>query len=121
MAEAVVSFGVEKLWELLTRESARLNGIDEQVDGLKRQLVRLQSLLKDTDAKKNERERVRNFLEDVKDTVYDAEDIIESFLLNEFKGKEKGIKKHVRRLACFLVDRQKFASDIQGITKRSLR
>ncbi|CAH8255521.1 unnamed protein product [Arabidopsis lyrata] len=93
MAVAVVSFGVEKLWELLSRESARLNGIDEQVDGLKRQLGRLQSLLKDADAKKNETERVRNFLEDVKDIVYDADDIIESFLLNELRGKEKGIKK----------------------------
>jgi len=118
MAEAVVSFGVEKLWELLSRESARLNGIDEQVDGLKRQLGRLQSLLKEADAKKNETERVRNFLEDVKDIVYDADDIIESFLLNELRGKEKGIKKQVRTLACFLVDRRKFASDIEGITKR---
>ncbi|KAG7595098.1 P-loop containing nucleoside triphosphate hydrolase [Arabidopsis thaliana x Arabidopsis arenosa] len=118
MAEAVVSFGVEKLWELLTRESARLNGINEQVDGLKRQLGRLQSLLKDAEAKKNETERVRNFLEDVKDIVYDADDIIESFLLNELRGKEKGIKKHARRLACFLVDRRKFASDIEGVTKR---
>ncbi|XP_019094687.1 PREDICTED: probable disease resistance RPP8-like protein 2 isoform X2 [Camelina sativa] len=118
MAEAVVSFGVEKLWELLTRESARLNGIDEQVDGLKRQLGRLQSLLKDADEKKNESERVRNFLEDVKDIVYDADDIIESFLLKELRGKDKGIKKHARRLACVLVDRRNFASDIEGITKR---
>ncbi|XP_023632900.1 probable disease resistance RPP8-like protein 2 isoform X2 [Capsella rubella] len=118
MAEAVVSFGVEKLWELLTRESARLNGIDEQVDGLKRQLGRLQSLLKDAHDKKNESERVKNFLEDVKDIVFDADDIIESFLLEELRGKDKGIKKHARRLACFLVDRRKFASDIEGITKR---
>ncbi|CAN8305662.1 unnamed protein product, partial [Cochlearia groenlandica] len=118
MADAVVSFGVEKLWELLSRESARLNGIDEQIDGLKRHLRRLQSLLKDADAKKNERERVRNFLEDVKDIVYDAEDIIESFMLNEFRGKEKGFNKRMRRLACFLVDRRRFASDIEGITKR---
>nr|ABW24151.1 LOV1 [Arabidopsis thaliana]ABW24164.1 LOV1 [Arabidopsis thaliana] len=118
MAEGVVLFGVHKLWELLNRESARLNGIGEQVDGLKRQLGRLQSLLKDADAKKHESERVRNFLEDVRDIVYDAEDIIESFLLNEFRAKEKGIKKHARRLACFLVDRRKFDSDIKGITKK---
>nr|ABW24171.1 LOV1-like protein [Olimarabidopsis cabulica] len=118
MAEGVVLFGVQKLWELLNRESARLNGIDEQVDGLKRQLGRLQSLLKDAEARKHDSERVRNFLKDVKDIVYDAEDKIESFLLNEFKGKEKGIKKHARRLAYFLVDRRKFASDIEGITKK---
>ncbi|XP_010458469.1 PREDICTED: disease susceptibility protein LOV1-like isoform X2 [Camelina sativa] len=118
MAEGVVLFGVQKLWELLNRESSRLNGINEQVDELKRQLGRLQSLLEDADAKKHESKRVRNFLEDVKDIAYDAEDIIEFFLLKEFRGKEKGIKKHVRKLASFLVDRRKFASDIEGITKK---
>ncbi|KAG7533416.1 P-loop containing nucleoside triphosphate hydrolase [Arabidopsis thaliana x Arabidopsis arenosa] len=118
MAEGFVSFGVQKLWDLLSRESERLQGIDDQVDGLKRQLRRLQSLLKDADAKKHGSERVRNFLEDVKDIVYDADDIIESFLLKKLRGKEKGIKKHVRRLACFLIDRHKVASDIEGITKR---
>ncbi|KAG7591239.1 P-loop containing nucleoside triphosphate hydrolase [Arabidopsis thaliana x Arabidopsis arenosa] len=118
MAEGVVFFGVQKLWELLNRESSRLNGIDEQVEGLKRQLGRLQSLLKDADARKHDSERVRNFLEDVKDIVYDAEDVIESFLLKKFKEKEKGIMRQARRLACFLVDRREFASDIEGITKR---
>ncbi|CAL9242648.1 unnamed protein product [Arabidopsis halleri] len=118
MAEGVVSFGVKKLWDLLSRESERLQGIDEQVDGLKRQLRSLESLLKDADAKKHGSERVRNFLEDVKDLVYDAEDILESYVLNKSRGKEKGIKKHARRLACFLTDRHKVASDIEGITKR---
>uniref|UniRef100_A0A1J3G1H7 Putative disease resistance RPP8-like protein 2 n=1 Tax=Noccaea caerulescens TaxID=107243 RepID=A0A1J3G1H7_NOCCA len=116
MAEALVSFGVEKLWELLSRESGRLQGVHEQVDELKREMRTLQSLLKDADARKSESNIVRNFLEDVKDIVDDGEDIIESFIL---KGlKEKGIKKRVKRLSCFLVDRRKFASDIEGITKR---
>ncbi|XP_023644806.1 disease susceptibility protein LOV1 [Capsella rubella] len=118
MAEGVVLFGVQKLWELLHRESARLNGSDEEVDELKRQLGRLQALMKDADARKHDSERVRNFLEDVKDIVYDAEDVIESFLLKKFRGKEKRITRHARRLACFLVDRWEFALDIEGITKR---
>ncbi|KAL1198852.1 putative disease resistance RPP8-like protein 4 [Cardamine amara subsp. amara] len=118
IAEGVVSFAVEKLWDLLSKESERLQGVNEQVDGLKHQLRMLQSLLKDADAKKHEKQRVRTFLEDVKDIVDDAEDIIESFLLKESRGKEKGIKKHARRLACFLMDRRKFSVDIKGITKR---
>ncbi|KAG7585441.1 P-loop containing nucleoside triphosphate hydrolase [Arabidopsis thaliana x Arabidopsis arenosa] len=113
MAEGVVLFGVQKLWELLSRESERLRGVHEQVCELQRQLGRLQSLLNDADAKKHESKRVRKFLEDVKDIVYDAEDIIETFLLNEEREKEKGIKKSARRLACFLVDRRKFDSDIK--------
>ncbi|KAG7583402.1 P-loop containing nucleoside triphosphate hydrolase [Arabidopsis suecica] len=118
MVEAFVSFGLQKLWELLGRESERLQGVDEQVDELKRQLGALESLLEDADAKKYESKTVRNFLEDVKDIVYDTEDIIETFLLKEERGNEKGIRKSVKRLACFLVERQKIASDIKGLTLR---
>ncbi|RID61713.1 hypothetical protein BRARA_E00843, partial [Brassica rapa] len=117
MAEGVVSFGVEKLWDLLSRESERLQGVHEKVDDLKCQMRMLQSLLKDADAKKYE-SVVRNFLEDVKDTVFDAEDIIESFLLKELSGNQKGIKGRVKRLSCFLVDRRGLSMDIEGITKR---
>ncbi|KAL1207489.1 Disease resistance protein RPP8 [Cardamine amara subsp. amara] len=118
IAEGVVSFAVEKLWDLLSKESDRLHGIDDQLEGLKRELRKLQSLLKDAETKKHGNETLRNFIQDVKDIVYDAEDIIESFLLKQFKGKEKGIKKHLRRLSCFITDRRKFALDIEGITKR---
>ncbi|CAG7874438.1 unnamed protein product [Brassica rapa] len=117
MAEGVVSFGVEKLWDLLSRESERLQGVHEKVDDLKCQMRMLQSLLKDADAKKYE-SVVRNFLEDVKDIVFDAEDIIESFLLKELSRNQKGIKGRVKRLACFLVDRRGLSMDIEGITKR---
>ncbi|CAA7061238.1 unnamed protein product [Microthlaspi erraticum] len=118
MAEGVVLFGVQKLWELLSRESERFQGVHEQVSELQRQLGRLQSLLNDADAKKHDSGRVRNFLDDVKDIVYDAEDITETFLLNEERAKVKGIKESMRRLACFLPDRRKFDSDIKGITMR---
>ncbi|XP_033147313.1 probable disease resistance RPP8-like protein 2 isoform X1 [Brassica rapa] len=118
MAEGVVSFGVEKLWDLLSRESERLQGVHEKVDDLKCQMRMLQSLLKDADARKHENEVVRNFLEDVKDIVFDAEDIIESFLLKELSGNQKGIKRRVKRLACFLVDRRGLSMDIEGIIKR---
>ncbi|CAL9225599.1 unnamed protein product [Arabidopsis halleri] len=118
MAEGVILFGIEKLWDLVSRESEQFQGVHEQVSELKRQLGRLRTLLKDADAKKHESERVRNFLEDVKDIVYDAEDIIETFLLKERRRKEKGIKKRVTRLASVLVDHRKIVSDIKGITKR---
>ncbi|WZZ01468.1 hypothetical protein YC2023_073796 [Brassica napus] len=118
MVEGVVSFGVEKLWDLLSRETERLQGVNEHVDDLKRRMRTLQSLLKDADAKKHKNEVVRNFLEDVKDIVYDAEDIIESFLLKESSGNEKGIKRRVKGLSCFLVERRDISIEIEGITKR---
>ena len=118
LAEGVVAFGVEKLWDLLSRESERLQGVHEHVADLERQIRKLQSLLKDADAKKHENEVVRNFLEDVKDIVYDAEDIIESFVLKESSGGEKGIKRRLKRLSCFLVNRRNVSIGIEGITKR---
>lgn len=121
MADGVVSFGVEKLWDLLSRESERLQGVHEKVDDLKCQMRMLQSLLKDADARKYENELVRSFLEDVKDIVFDAEDIIESFLLKELSGNQKGIKRRVKRLSCFLVDRLCLSRDIEGITKRIVK
>ncbi|CAF2095183.1 unnamed protein product [Brassica napus] len=118
MAEGVVSFGVEKLWDLLSRESERLQGVQVQVDDLKCQMSTLQSLLEDADGKRYESKVVRSFLEDVKDIVFDAEDIIESFLLKELSGNQKGIMRRVKRLSCFLVDRRGLSMDIEGITKR---
>lgn len=119
MAEGVVSFGLEKLWELLSRESERLQGVHEHVVDLERQMRKFQSLLKDADAKKYGNEvTVRNFLEDIKDIVYDAEDIIESFLLKESSGNEKGIKRRVKRLSCFLANRRDISIEIEGISKR---
>ncbi|CAF2095188.1 unnamed protein product [Brassica napus] len=118
MAEGVVSFGVEKLWDLLSRESERLQGVHEKVDDLKCQMRMLQSLLEDADAKRYESKVVRSFLEDVKDIVFDAEDIIESFLLKELSGNQKGIKRRVKRLSCFLVDRRDISMEIEGITTR---
>ncbi|KAH0923629.1 hypothetical protein HID58_023647, partial [Brassica napus] len=118
MVEGVVSFGMEKLWDLLSRESERLQGVHEHVDDLKRRMRKLQSLLKDADAKKHKNDAVRNFLEDVKDIVYDAEDIIESFLLKESSGNEKWIKRRVKGLSCFLVERRDISIEIEGITKR---
>nr|VDC68249.1 unnamed protein product [Brassica rapa] len=56
LAEGVVAFGVEKLWDLLSRESERLQGVHEHVADLERQMRKLQSLLKDADAKKHENE-----------------------------------------------------------------
>lgn len=121
MGDGVVTFGVQKLWDFLSQQSERFRGVDEQVYELRLELGRLQSLLNDADAKKNDSERVKNFLEDVKDIIYDAEDTIESFLLKQERSKEKGIKKGVKRVAFFLVDRQKFSIDIKSITKEDLQ
>ncbi|KAL1213793.1 putative disease resistance protein [Cardamine amara subsp. amara] len=118
MAESLLSFGVEKLWDLLVRETDRLKGVDEQLTELKSDLDLLRSFLKDADAKKHANTSVRNWVEEIKEVVFDAEDISETFLLKEELSKTSGIKKRMRRLSCIIVDRRELALDIRGISKR---
>ncbi|CAL9238158.1 unnamed protein product [Arabidopsis halleri] len=118
MAETLLYFGVQKLWDLLVRESDRFKGVDEQLTELKSNLNLLRSFLKDADAKKHASETVRNFVEEIKEISFDAEDIIETFLLKEELRKTSGIKMCMRRLSCFIVDRKEIASDIGGLSKR---
>ncbi|XP_006300757.2 probable disease resistance protein At1g59620 [Capsella rubella] len=119
MAETLLSFGVQKLWDLLVRESDRFQGVEEQLSELKRDLNLLRSFLRDADAKKHASETVRNFLEEIKEIVFDTEDIIETFLLKEeLRKTSSGLKNTVRRFSCIIWDRREIASDIRSISKR---
>ncbi|KAL1218251.1 putative disease resistance protein [Cardamine amara subsp. amara] len=118
MAGELISFGIQKLWDLLSHECMRFKGVEDQVTELKRDLNLLSSFLKDADAKKHTSSVVKNCVEEIKEIICDAEDIIETFLLKEKFGKTSGIKKSIRRLACTISDHRKLASDIGGISKK---
>uniref|UniRef100_A0A1J3G8R5 Putative disease resistance protein n=3 Tax=Noccaea caerulescens TaxID=107243 RepID=A0A1J3G8R5_NOCCA len=118
MAETLLSFGVQKLWDLLVRESDRFKGVDKQLTELKSDLNLLRSFLKDADAKKHASALVRNCVEEIKEIVFDAEDIVETFLLKEKPPKPSGIKKHMRRLSCIVVDRWEVATEMEDISSR---
>ncbi|CAH8271904.1 unnamed protein product [Arabidopsis lyrata] len=119
MAEAVVAFGLQKLWELLIRESYRLKGVHEQATELQSDLRRLKSFVKDAETKKSKSERVKNCVDEIVEIVYDAEDIIESFLIKEEKcGRESGIKKHLKSVSCITFSHQEFGSQIRSIISR---
>ncbi|KAL1218226.1 putative disease resistance protein [Cardamine amara subsp. amara] len=118
MADSLLSFGVEKLWDLLVRESERFQGVQEQFDGLKREVKMLRCFLEDADAKKHTSATVRNAVKDIKEIVYDAEDIIETFLLKEELSKTSGIKKHIRKFSWVIADRRGLAFDMEALSKR---
>ncbi|CAD5315814.1 unnamed protein product [Arabidopsis thaliana] len=118
MAGELVSFGIKKLWDLLSQECEQFQGVEDQVTGLKRDLNLLSSFLKDADAKKHTTAVVRNVVEEIKEIVYDAEDIIETYLLKEKLWKTSGIKMRMRRHACIISDRRRNALDVGGIRTR---
>ncbi|ESQ42237.1 hypothetical protein EUTSA_v10012605mg [Eutrema salsugineum] len=120
MADAVVTFGLQKLWELLIRESNRLKEVQEQATELQNDLRRLKSFVKDAqETKKSKSERVKNCVQEIVEIVCDAEDIIESFLINKERfRRERGIKKHLKRVSCITFAHQEFSSQISSIISR---
>ncbi|KAJ4878431.1 putative disease resistance protein [Raphanus sativus] len=118
MAETLLSFGVEKLWNLLVRESERFQEVEEQFDGLKSDVEMLRCFLEDADAKKQTSAMVRNTIKEIKEIVLDAEDIVETFLLKKELGNTSGIRNSVRRYSSAVLERRRLASDMKAISKR---
>ncbi|CDY30895.1 BnaC09g15110D [Brassica napus] len=119
MAETLLSFGVEKLWDLIVRESDRFHGVKEQFDELKSDLNMLRCFLEDADAKKHASAMVRNTMKEIKEIVHDAEDIVETFLLEEELGNSCGIRNSARKFSCGVFERRGLAFSIEAISKRT--
>nr|QHZ07990.1 RPP7a [Arabidopsis thaliana] len=118
MAGELISFGIQNLWNLLSQECELFQGVEDQVTELKRDLNLLSSFLKDADAKKHTSAVVKNCVEEIKEIIYDGEDTIETFVLEQKLGNASGIKKSIRRLACTIPDRRRYALGIGGLSNR---
>ncbi|KAF2318926.1 hypothetical protein GH714_011825 [Hevea brasiliensis] len=90
MAEAVVSVAVQKISDLLIQESVFLHGVRDEVQRLQSELKRMQCFLKDADRHQDQDDRVRNWVAEIRDLTYDAEDVIDTFLLKVARRRGEG-------------------------------
>lgn len=118
MATELLSFGIQKLWDLLSHEHKQFQGVEDQVDELKTDLGRLKSFMQDAEAKKHTSARVKNCVEVIKEISFDAEDILETFILKDQLQKSGGIKERMRRLACIILERREIALEIGSLSNR---
>ncbi|XVF23970.1 hypothetical protein REPUB_Repub13aG0085800 [Reevesia pubescens] len=81
MAEAIVSLAVRRIYDLLIREAVSLGGVLDQVERLKAELERMNSFLKDADYKQDQNELARTLVRQIRDLAYEAEDVVDSFVL----------------------------------------
>ncbi|MFQ6665552.1 hypothetical protein Gotur_032256 [Gossypium turneri] len=81
MQEAVVSLAVERISDLLIHEAVFLKDVKDQVESLRTELKRMQCFLKDADSKLEQDARFQNRVSEIRDLAYDAEDVIDSFIL----------------------------------------
>ncbi|KAK7255005.1 hypothetical protein RIF29_28404 [Crotalaria pallida] len=80
-ADTVVSFLLDNLTQLLTSEVNRLYGVEGKVKLLKQELERIQGFLKDSEGKREEHEAVKAVINQIKDVSYEAEDVIDNYVL----------------------------------------
>ncbi|KAF8116723.1 hypothetical protein N665_0015s0094 [Sinapis alba] len=119
MAGELVSFGIQKLWDLLSQEHELFRGVKDQVEKLKTDLTNLKSFLKDANAKKHTSASVKTCMEVIKEIIFDAEDVIETFILQDQLGKNgDGIKNCIRRFACIIPEHREIALEIESLSKR---
>ncbi|KAK1352475.1 hypothetical protein POM88_053414 [Heracleum sosnowskyi] len=116
MADAIVSFAVERLADLLISEAKLLYGVSEQITDIRRDLKRMQNFLKEADKKQIQDERVRGWVDEIKELAFRTEDAIEIFALQV--GTSSGFKEALRRYACIssqFISRHKVDTEINDI------
>ncbi|XVF83627.1 hypothetical protein PTKIN_Ptkin16aG0504900 [Pterospermum kingtungense] len=94
MAEAIVSLAIERISDLLVHEAVFLDGVRGEVERLQAELKRMQCFLEDVDHKQEQDKRLRNRVAEIRDLAYEAEDVIDSFILKvAHQGGFQGITK----------------------------
>ncbi|KAJ0962675.1 hypothetical protein J5N97_027797 [Dioscorea zingiberensis] len=123
MAEAAVSFVVQKLCDLIVQEAKELHGVRGQVEWLQREPRSMQCFLKDADAKRiMGDERVKNWVRDIRDVAYEAEDIMDTFMLKvSWRRRKTGFFSSIKRCVFILnelIAKHEVGTEIQGIKER---
>nr|POE85020.1 putative disease resistance protein [Quercus suber] len=90
MADSVVSFLLENVTQLLSQESKLLGGVEDQVRSLQNELSLINAFLKNTDGKRHDNELVKEVVSQIRDVAYEAEDVIDTFIMAVTKHRRKG-------------------------------
>ncbi|KAE8654934.1 PI-PLC X domain-containing protein [Hibiscus syriacus] len=114
MAEAVVSYLLERLDGLIVQEANLLLGVNNEVRKMQAELKWMQGFLKDADKRQDEDERVKIWVSDIRETAYDVQDVIDNFIV-KFASKKGG---RIRNSFLHGVELHNLASEIEKITSR---
>ncbi|GAB4846448.1 hypothetical protein Ancab_025453 [Ancistrocladus abbreviatus] len=119
--ESVVSTVIQRIGLLLYEEIKFLTDVEDEVNNLSTELKGMQSYIRDAEARQESFDhgdhiKVREIIK----IAYDAEDVIESFVLNRMyssKRKESHLKKYFC-FCCSLVHIRRIGKEVVTIKKR---
>ncbi|CAL5377060.1 unnamed protein product [Camellia sinensis] len=100
-----ISFVVERLGNVLIQEAKLLRGVKGQVDEMQTELKRMQCFLKDAAARQEGGdEMVRNWVVEIREAAYDAEDVIDTYIIKVAFRRRTGILNVFMRFSCVIKD-----------------
>ncbi|GAB4846463.1 hypothetical protein Ancab_025468 [Ancistrocladus abbreviatus] len=119
--ESVVSAVIQRIGVLLYEEIKFLTDVEGEVNNLSMELKAMQSYLRDAEARQENFDQVdRIKVREIIKIAYDAEDVIESFILNSmYCSTRKG--SHFQKYFCFccsLVHIHQIGKEVVAIEKR---
>ena len=80
---------MENLTQLLIQESKLLGGVKDQVRSLQNELSLINAFLKNTEGKQHDNELVKEVVSQIRDVAYEAEDVIDTFIMTETKRNKR--------------------------------
>ncbi|TXG73123.1 hypothetical protein EZV62_001702 [Acer yangbiense] len=101
MADAVVSYVVERVGGFLIQETAFLGGVKNEVEWLKRELVWMQCFLKDAEEKQVGNAMMSKWVSDIRELANDIEDVLYAFILKVHRKANDGGTTMARQPRCF--------------------
>ncbi|TXG65580.1 hypothetical protein EZV62_006855 [Acer yangbiense] len=102
MVDAVVSFALKRLTDFLIQEAAFLGRVRKEVQWLKDELGWMQCYVASAEEKQADDPIVRKWLNDITNIAYDAEDVIDKFILqvHDEETKERKLAGCFPSLSC---------------------
>ncbi|XP_043689945.1 disease resistance protein RPH8A-like [Telopea speciosissima] len=118
MAERAVTFLIGKLGSLISQESNFLGGVETQIVSLHDELEWINSFLRDADEKRRRYRRVNVWVSQVRNLAYDAENIIDLFMLEVVQQRQRNIVLRFMGYPKHLFTLHKFGNQIEDIKRR---
>ncbi|KVH96369.1 disease resistance protein RPP13-like [Cynara cardunculus var. scolymus] len=115
MADAVVEFLLDNLKQLLLYNSDLICGVKGQVDSLYKELSLMKAFLKDSKEKRSEYEYIRELVRQIRDVAYEAEDTIDTFVVNAAMQKERSTLSKIVHAFDYPAKLRSVAKDIESI------
>ncbi|KAL7236960.1 hypothetical protein ACSBR1_020113 [Camellia fascicularis] len=100
-----ISSVVERLGNVLIQEAKLLRGVKGQVHEMQIELKRMQCFLKDAAARQEGGdEMVHNWVVEIREAAYDAEDVIDTYIIKVAFRRRTGILNVFMRFSCVIKD-----------------